>query len=163
MRFVKRAVQQVVQTRRVGMSVTTKKTAPTTLTLTPAERELRDVCVNTADWLRERGQGQFELRFAGGWVRDKLLSRSSHDVDVAIDKMSGYEFAQAMSEYASTHVQSNDPGMRSIGKIKSNPDKSKHLETATTTLFGLDADFVNLRCETYSTDSRIPEMVIASR
>lgn len=41
----------------------------------------------------------------------------------------------------------------------SNPDQSKHLETATMKLYDLWIDFVNLRCEDYSENSRIPTMV----
>ena len=37
----------------------------------------------------------------------------------------------------------------------SNPEQSKHLETARMTVDGLELDLVNLRSETY-TDSRIP-------
>ena len=44
--------------------------------------------------------------------------------------------------------------------IKSNPDKSKHLETVTFKLFGYDIDIANLRHEEYATTSRIPTMVI---
>jgi tRNA nucleotidyltransferase (CCA-adding enzyme) len=39
--------------------------------------------------------------------------------------------------------------------IATNPDKSKHLETATTKIFGLEIDFVNLRTEVYN-DTRNP-------
>lgn len=47
-----------------------------------------------------------------------------------------------------------------VTKIESNPDQSKHLETARTTLFGIDLDFVNLRSEEYSDHSRIPTEVV---
>eukprot|EP00698_Gefionella_okellyi_P023689 TRINITY_DN815_c0_g1_i1.p1 TRINITY_DN815_c0_g1~~TRINITY_DN815_c0_g1_i1.p1 ORF type:complete len:294 (+),score=48.79 TRINITY_DN815_c0_g1_i1:261-1142(+) len=51
-------------------------------------------------------------------------------------------------------------------KIHSNPAKSKHLETATLSLqignHHMDVDFVNLRSETYSADSRIPTMAFGS-
>jgi hypothetical protein len=36
--------------------------------------------------------------------------------------------------------------------------QSKHLETATVKVLGAWLDFVNLRTETYSQDSRIPEV-----
>ena len=70
--------------------------------------------------------------------------------------MMGYEFATAVNTYM------NDRGLEvgNIGKIDSNPDRSKHLETATTKVFGQAVDFVNLRTETYQDDSRIPSMVI---
>lgn len=47
-----------------------------------------------------------------------------------------------------------------VSKIESNPDQSKHLETARTTLLGIDLDFVNLRSEEYSEHSRIPTQVV---
>jgi tRNA nucleotidyltransferase/poly(A) polymerase len=87
------------------------------------------------------------FRFAGGWVRDKLLGRSSDDLDIALDKMTGAQFG--------TYLQ------KKIGKsgnvIRANPDQSKHLETLTINLFGRKVEFTNLRSETYA-DSRIPEM-----
>lgn len=39
-----------------------------------------------------------------------------------------------------------------------NPEKSKHLETATMKIGEFEIDFVNLRTETYSSESRIPLM-----
>lgn len=42
--------------------------------------------------------------------------------------------------------------------VQLNPEKSKHLETATMKLGKFDVDFVNLRSESYSEDSRIPAM-----
>lgn len=90
------------------------------------------------------------LRIAGGWVRDKLLGLESHDIDIALDNIMGEEFAKIFSLNKSTS---------SIGKIKANPDASKHLETACVRYKGIDLDFVNLRAEDYSEDSRIPIIV----
>lgn len=42
--------------------------------------------------------------------------------------------------------------------IPANPEQSKHLETATMQLHGLSLDLVNLRSETYSSASRIPQI-----
>ena len=44
--------------------------------------------------------------------------------------------------------------------VKGNPGQSKHLETAKTTVLGVDLDFVNLRDEAYAQDSRIPTQVV---
>lgn len=122
------------------------------------------------------------LRFTGGWVRDKILAGKSNDLDVAINKMTGYEFAQRLRDWMEEHGQrfrdefesaedldggeeikltgSEDTAFQgSIHKIESNPEKSKHLETCTTRLLGLEIDLVNLRSESYSEDSRIPAMV----
>ena len=48
-----------------------------------------------------------------------------------------------------------------VAVIMSNPEQSKHLETARMTVDGLELDLVNLRSETY-TDSRIPEMTFGT-
>ncbi|KAJ3155721.1 CCA tRNA nucleotidyltransferase, mitochondrial [Geranomyces michiganensis] len=49
-----------------------------------------------------------------------------------------------------------------VATIQVNPEKSKHLETANARVFGYLVDFVNLRTETYSDDSRIPHMDFGS-
>ncbi|OAA46265.1 Poly A polymerase, head domain protein [Metarhizium rileyi] len=101
------------------------------------------------------------IRWAGGWVRDKLLGIESHDIDVAINAMTGVDFAQRMCDFCSTeeaieiHAIKPD-GIGNLHNIYRNPDKSKHLETAVVRIFGLDLDLVNLRKETYAEDSRNP-------
>ncbi|OBZ90935.1 CCA tRNA nucleotidyltransferase, mitochondrial [Choanephora cucurbitarum] len=96
-----------------------------------------------------------ESRIAGGWVRDKLLGNECHDLDVAINDMMGYEFATYVNKY----LENQGVPTRSIAKIDSNPEKSKHLETATTKLFNQEVDFCNLRTEIYEEGSRIPSQV----
>lgn len=121
------------------------------------------------------------LRFTGGWVRDKLLGKKSHDIDVAINKMTGYQFGLRLKEYleipgnlakygleatASCDKQNQKAGKtdksKSVGglhKIEANPEKSKHLETTTMQILGLDIDLVNLRKETYLAEKgRIPQI-----
>ena len=44
--------------------------------------------------------------------------------------------------------------------IMSNPDQSKHLETARMKIRGVWIDLVNLRSETYTQHSRIPTMEV---
>ncbi|CAN1324403.1 tRNA nucleotidyltransferase cca2 [Linum perenne] len=95
-----------------------------------------------------------KLRVAGGWVRDKLLGKDCYDIDIAIDNMLGSEFVDKVSEYLETVGEE----AQGVGVIARNPDQSKHLETARMRLFDLWIDFVNLRCEDYSDDSRIPTM-----
>ena len=46
--------------------------------------------------------------------------------------------------------------MGGYGVTKLNPEKSKHLETATIRIYDLWIDFVNLRGEIYDEVSRIP-------
>jgi len=98
------------------------------------------------------------LRVAGGWVRDKLLGQESHDCDIAIDKMMGQPFAEQLRSYL-IHRQ---VAISAYGVIQANPDRSKHLETATLTIFGYPVDFVNLRSEKYTAHSRIPIIQLGS-
>ena len=93
------------------------------------------------------------MRVAGGWVRDKIMGRESHDIDIALDNKSGNTFAQKVNEY----LELKGEETHTIGVIQSNPDQSKHLETATVKVLGSWIDFVNLRSETYTDASRIPD------
>jgi hypothetical protein len=47
------------------------------------------------------------LRCAGGWVRDKLMGRSSLDIDIALDNLLGREFADRINDYLQAHVSVN--------------------------------------------------------
>ncbi|EPR78113.1 tRNA nucleotidyltransferase-polyA polymerase, partial [Spraguea lophii 42_110] len=84
-------------------------------------------------------------RVAGGWVRDKLLGIKSNDIDITIDNISGENFAKSFADNSNL----------SFGVIKSNPEKSKHLETVVLQIYNKSIDFISLRTEDYS-DSRIP-------
>ncbi|KAL3943672.1 MAG: hypothetical protein SGBAC_002252 [Bacillariaceae sp.] len=100
-----------------------------------------------------------QVRVAGGWVRDKLLGMSSHDVDIALDSCTGNEFANCLKTYMQLFEHEK---IGKIGVIAANPDQSKHLETATMKVCGIEVDFSNLRHEAYADDSRIPEVVIGT-
>eukprot|EP00834_Sanchytrium_tribonematis_P002926 NODE_101_length_19951_cov_0.932501.p3 type:complete len:501 gc:universal NODE_101_length_19951_cov_0.932501:18784-17282(-) len=101
-----------------------------------------------------------EIRFAGGWVRDKLLGINSNDIDVALENVTGAEYIRSLQNALSHHHEENL--VSHIGKIALNPDQSKHLETITANVCGFECDFVNLRSETYALHSRIPEMEFGS-
>ncbi|OHW92812.1 tRNA nucleotidyltransferase [Colletotrichum incanum] len=138
---------------------------PPKLSLTAKEKQLRDLLVDVAAFIDATGRSSepLVLRWAGGWVRDKLLGIESHDIDTAINVMTGYAFSLELRDYCAQneHTKKHNIGpddMGSLHRIAANPDKSKHLETATTRMFGLDVDFVNLRKETYAQDSRNPTM-----
>lgn len=93
------------------------------------------------------------VRVAGGWVRDKILyGKAKDDIDICLDNMTGEQFCLHLNAWARDHGQSTFK----FGVIQSNPDKSKHLETATLKINNLEVDFVNLRSETYVEHSRIP-------
>jgi tRNA nucleotidyltransferase (CCA-adding enzyme) len=134
------------------------------ITLTPVESQIVDVLNRYAATYNSTTESDpVTLRITGGWVRDKLLGQISHDIDIGIDNCSGEVFVTGLKDWLDNAnadgdlSEEDDVGKISkIHKIKKNPDKSKHLETCTTKLFGLDIDFVNLRSESYTEDSRIP-------
>ncbi|KAG1841321.1 hypothetical protein DFJ58DRAFT_732495 [Suillus subalutaceus] len=145
--------------------------------LTDAEDHLCTLLDEFTRHLQENKNITTACRINGGWVRDKvnpdlchssgkllyyfiyvlqLLGMDSNDIDICLADMMGVTFAEGfvafLSEQKHLHVHR-------IAKIESNPNQSKHLETARTTLLGMDLDFVNLRSEEYAEDSRIPTEV----
>jgi hypothetical protein len=138
------------------------------ITLTAVEANLKRLLLDVASFIENHPASTeptpLVLRFSGGWVRDKLLKKESKDIDVTIDKMTGYQFGLKMQEYLNvpgnaTKYEHGGPANKTkVSKIEANPDKSKHLETATTKIFGLEIDLVNLRKETYTEDSRNPQV-----
>ncbi|KAL8742497.1 MAG: hypothetical protein Q9190_005030 [Brigantiaea leucoxantha] len=124
------------------------------ITLNENETKLRLLLLDVTSYIETLRGAKPQLRFAGGWVRDKLMGIPSYDVDIAIDSTTGLEFGKYLQEYLQKRPE---PRVR-IATIEANPEKSKHLETATTRIYGLDLDFVNLRKETYSEYSRNPQM-----
>src|SRR5277367_2281822 len=124
--------------------------------LTHPERRLRDLLVSAAAaWPRKPEQTEsLIVRFAGGWVRDKLLSQDNADIDVAINIATGVQFASHLKHYLS---QAGITERFDCNTISRNVEQSKHLETVTARFMGMELDFVNLRSEEYADNSRIPE------
>lgn len=98
------------------------------------------------------------LRVAGGWVRDKILGKESTDIDIALDTFSGEKFAEMFHQY----LKANHFETHGFGVIRRNPEKSKHLETATIQIFNCWIDFVNLRGEEYNNDSPVPLLAMGT-
>ena len=160
---------------RAGLDLDLPKT-PATLDvkLNDQEKEMFRILVAVSDHLKAENPEMppVVLRVAGGWVRDKvrqerslqaprsllmpfarqLLGMDSHDIDIAIDTMKGYDFAVHVNAF----LEKSGYEAHVIAKIALNPDKSKHLETATVKIFDHFVDFVNLRSETYTEHSRVP-------
>ena len=78
--------------------------------LTQQEQELFTILLKTL----EHEKLDTTLRCAGGWVRDKLLGKDSHDIDIALDNKLGGDFA----EHVNTYLSSQDLETR---KVKSLP------------------------------------------
>lgn len=140
--------------------------------LSAVEKTLRQLLLDVA---RDQADENPELRFTGGWVRDKLLGVGSQDIDVAISTMTGMQFGQRLKTFldrpgrldiyqrlleshGGARVNGKSTVLSGLHKIAANPEKSKHLETVTTRIFGLDIDLVNLRKEVYTEDSRNPQV-----
>ena len=121
------------------------------LTLTAKEAALFTKVLNAVSAL----QLQCTVRVAGGWVRDKLLGLQSDDIDFALDTLTGAQFASSVSSYL---LSSGQGRPSSVGTIRSNPEQSKHLETATFVLDGISIDANRFRDEIYHAGSRIPEV-----
>jgi len=73
-------------------------TRDVSIQLTPQEDELFDILTKTL----EHEKLDTVFRCAGGWVRDKLLRKDSHDIDIAIDNKMGQEFAEHINRYLSS-------------------------------------------------------------
>ena len=92
-------------------------------------------------------QKNVTVRIAGGWVRDKLLGVvTKPDIDIAVDTLTGVEFARLFSQWT---LKSSGQKIE-LGIIHSNPDRSKHLETAAFRIGKYSIDVVNLRTENYT-------------
>ncbi|KAF9812226.1 hypothetical protein IEO21_06310 [Rhodonia placenta] len=124
--------------------------------LTEQESQLCTLLDECTQYMKETEGIETTCRIAGGWVRDKLLGHQCHDIDIALSEMMGVDFAQRFVKYCS---EIKDVPVKGVTKIESNPEQSKHLETARTTVLGSEIDFVNLRSEEYAVDSRIPTQV----
>jgi tRNA nucleotidyltransferase (CCA-adding enzyme) len=146
-----------------------RQMATTSISLTAQELRLRALLVDVAHFIDEAKeiQERIELRWAGGWVRDRLLGIPSQDIDTTINCMTGLAFCEQMKKYVDNpkNLEKHSIKERDLGNlhtIQANPEKSKHLETTTIRIFGFDVDFVNLRKETYTSDSRNPQMEFGS-
>jgi hypothetical protein len=140
-----------------------------TIDLSPAEELLRKLLLDCRDHIvyNSHDSANLDIWFTGGWVRDKLLGGESQDIDVALSSMTGTQFGEALEDHfarsAAEYIAEAQrlgvpPTIKGLHKINSNPEKSKHLETGTIEIFGLSVDFVNLRKEVYTDQSRNPQV-----
>ncbi|KIR58757.1 tRNA adenylyltransferase [Cryptococcus bacillisporus CA1873] len=135
--------------RPISSAVATTRRMSHAIALSPSETTFVALLDDFANHLSP----PVECRIAGGWVRDKLLSLPSSDLDIALSIPSGHSFAVAFVDF----LKAKNVPTGSVGKVVANPEQSKHLETGTTRIMGLECDFVGLRSETYA-DSRIPQV-----
>ena len=86
--------------------------APGEIKLNETEEQLAQLLL---DVKREYKLDDTDIRFVGGWVRDKLLKKESQDVDVTLSNMMGKEFAEYVHSYAKLSGRSD---VSRVGVIK---------------------------------------------
>jgi len=99
------------------------------------------------------------LCLTGGGVCNKLLGTRSVDVGLGIINERVRFPNSALQVHQGKHGEIR---LRSVNKIESNPEESKHLKPTTTKTLGLDIDPVNLRRGNYSDHSRIQHMICST-
>lgn len=120
--------------------------------LTEEEHQLFDFLKDALrEWIVQHPADEgLQLRVAGGWVRDKILGREAHDIDIALEHgVSPSEFAQ----HAEDVMGRRGFTAHHVASIAIRPELFKHLETATAKLFEFHVDFCNLRSDDYATGS----------
>lgn len=73
--------------------------------------------------------------------------------------MTGLTFANHLASFVRSH---KDIPIKDPVNVEANPEQSKHLATARMTILGLEIDVVNLRCEEYAENSRIPNQIVGT-
>lgn len=134
-----------------------------TTTLRVAGGWVRDKLLSTPEFTRTNNrEGRLTSKYKAtsmGRQGTKVMTSEEFqkpvDIDIALDDMLGREFADHLNDYLAQVGEKT----HSVGVVLKNPEKSKHLETATMKVGTFWIDFVNLRAEEYTQDSRIPDLM----
>lgn len=93
----------------------------------------------------------------GGYVRDSLMGNESDDLDVALSSAAtGLDFAQFLQKMGESQGGSNPTGKLYSTALDKTDTGSGDLQVAALDIYGEKIDFVNLRTEEYTSDSRVP-------
>ena len=133
------------------------------LSAIPITNEEETIFSLLRDVNRTSGAG-VEMRVCGGWVRDKLLGKESDDIDIAISKMSGIEFAKLIHNYSvSKGIQGVEkPYEVSLDKVIDKPagdGGQTNLMVGGISIDGQKIEIVPMRTEKYDPNSRKPTIV----
>ncbi|KAI1308259.1 hypothetical protein F5Y03DRAFT_383436 [Xylaria venustula] len=141
------------------------------ISLLPTKNLLRELLLACREYLqisKVSDSVSLEMWITGGWVCDKLLDIPCSDIDIALSTMTGERFGHFLTEFLykieesykkrATELKVPYAKFSSFHTTKKNLGKSKKLETAVGTIFGLDLDLVNLRKGVYEEDSRTQKM-----
>eukprot|EP00980_Cylindrotheca_fusiformis_P005035 scaffold1062_cov130-Cylindrotheca_fusiformis.AAC.41 len=132
-------------------------------TLRVAGGWVRDKLLATPEFTRKNpGEGRLTSKYKatsmgrqGTKIMTSMEGHKPVDIDIALDDMLGREFADRLNDYLAQVGEER----HTVGVVLKNPEKSKHLETATMKVGTFWIDFVNLRAEEYTQESRIPELM----
>lgn len=78
-------------------------------------------------------------------MRDKILEKEAHDIDLVIDNMEAVDFAALLKANANIKVV--------VKTIKANPDQHKHVETVTVHMAQFQLEILRLRPLEYAQSS----------
>ncbi|KAL7682451.1 putative Poly A polymerase, head domain-containing protein [Plasmopara halstedii] len=133
---------------------TDKKLSNLSIHVTPAE----DSLFSFLEYIQRLYTPKTQLRVAGGWIRDKLRGCESKDIDIVLDNLKGATFARYITKFQ----RSRRLPLSSVGVVKANSERSKHLEVATVKVEGFTIDFVHLRKEDCKVDNCNSKVTFAS-
>jgi len=98
-----------------------------------------------------------EVRFVGGWVRDKFLQKPSKDIDLTVDTMGGDQFAEWLRKIAIQRYGRNQHVVTEAKTTEERPEQIKNLAVAFLRIFDQDIEILPLRGkEVYEEGSRNP-------
>jgi len=104
----------------------------------------------------EQYAGNLEGWVVGGYVRDSLMGKESDDLDVALSSgATGLQFAEFLKNIGAG-MNPNPTGKVYSTALDKTDTGSGDLQVSALDIYGEKIDFVNLRTEEYSEDSRVP-------
>ena len=98
------------------------------------------------------------LRVAGGWVRDKLLGKESHDIDVVVEGAPSEDFVAVLCEM----VERRGDARPKVAVMEADPEHGKHLAASNAVVEGVSVDFVSLRSGGVLADAQHRDLTINS-
>jgi tRNA nucleotidyltransferase/poly(A) polymerase len=154
------ATPEFARTARIGSDgvqrLTSKYKQPSTAVAASMGRQGGKVIGSNKKDQQKKKRGKTKTNKDGMTTSPPILEcQPPVDIDIALDDMLGREYAEHLNHYLGQIGEKT----HGVGVILQNPEKSKHLETATMKVGTFWIDFVNLRAEEYTQDSRIPDLM----
>lgn len=124
--------------------------------ISQAEGEIFSIIKSARDLFAQGVQ----LRVVGGWVRDKIMGKSSDDIDIAITGGNGDRMAEAVRKYDLQFLNEKHTGLPYSVSLEKEQDNSRtnNLKVGGISINNIKIEFVPMRKESYSQDSRTPHI-----